>query len=49
MARWWLALAGLFLSVFSAVSLSGPGRIDIVDGQTRVPGGRAAWSTTGTT
>ena len=30
---WIVALVGLSLSVFSAVSLSGPGRIDIVDGQ----------------
>src|SRR4051812_34406378 len=35
MARWWLALVGLSLFVSSAVALSGPGRIDIVDGQTR--------------
>lgn len=35
MARWWTALTGLFLSVFAIVALSGPGRIDIVDGQTR--------------
>src|SRR5437763_6606937 len=34
-APWWGALAGLFLVVFAAVALSGPGRIDIVDGQTR--------------
>src|SRR3954454_19871482 len=34
-AAWPLALAGQFLFVFSAVALSGPGRIDIVDGQTR--------------
>jgi hypothetical protein len=32
---WSSALAGLSLFVFSAVALSGPGRIDIVDGQTR--------------
>ncbi len=33
---WWrLALAGQFFAVFAAVALSGPGRIDIVDGQTR--------------
>src|SRR5947208_8834855 len=33
---WWpAALAGQFLFVFAAVALSGPGRIDIVDGQTR--------------
>jgi hypothetical protein len=35
MMRWWTALAVLFLSVFAVVALSGPGRIDIVDGQTR--------------
>jgi hypothetical protein len=35
MARWWIAQAGLFLTVFATVALSGPGRIDIVDGQTR--------------
>ena len=35
MARWWIAQAGLFLTVFAVVALSGPGRIDIVDGQTR--------------
>jgi hypothetical protein len=33
--RWWIAQAGLFLTVFAMVALSGPGRIDIVDGQTR--------------
>ncbi|MCI0457419.1 MAG: hypothetical protein L0Z62_10660, partial [Gemmataceae bacterium] len=33
---WWgVALVGQFVFVFSAVALSGPGRIDIVDGQTR--------------
>ncbi len=32
---WRLAVAGLFVFVFAAVALSGPGRIDIVDGQTR--------------
>src|SRR5436190_21058479 len=33
---WWAAaLAGQFVFVFAAVALSGPGRIDIVDGQTR--------------
>ncbi|HXG11407.1 MAG TPA: hypothetical protein VNK04_16755 [Gemmataceae bacterium] len=33
---WWvLALTGLFFFVFAVVALSGPGRIDIVDGQTR--------------
>jgi hypothetical protein len=35
MQRWWIAEAGLFLTVFALVALSGPGRIDIVDGQTR--------------
>jgi hypothetical protein len=35
MLRWWVAEAGLFLTVFAVVALSGPGRIDIVDGQTR--------------
>jgi hypothetical protein len=33
--KWWIAQAGLFLTVFAIVALSGPGRIDIVDGQTR--------------
>jgi len=33
--RWWIAQAGLFLAVLAVVALSGPGRIDIVDGQTR--------------
>src|ERR1700722_8250106 len=33
--RWPTALAGLFLVVFAATTLAGPGRIDIVDGQTR--------------
>ncbi len=33
--RWCVALAGQFLLVFGAIALSGPGRIDIVDGQTR--------------
>ena len=35
MTRWCLALTGLFLSTFAVVVLLGPGRIDIVDGQTR--------------
>jgi hypothetical protein len=35
MVRWWIAQAGLFLTVFAVTALSGPGRIDIVDGQTR--------------
>jgi hypothetical protein len=34
-AWWGLALAGQFVFVFAAVALTGPGRIDIVDGQTR--------------
>jgi hypothetical protein len=34
-ALWRAALAGLFVFVFAAVALSGPGRIDVVDGQTR--------------
>jgi hypothetical protein len=34
--RWWaVALFGQFLFVFSALALTGPGRIDIDDGQTR--------------
>ena len=33
--RWQTALTGLMLSVFALVALSGPGRIDIVDGQAR--------------
>jgi hypothetical protein len=33
--RWALAIGGQFILVFAALSLSGPGRIDIVDGQTR--------------
>src|SRR5947209_14564687 len=32
---WGLVLVGQFLVVFSVAALSGPGRIDIVDGQTR--------------
>lgn len=32
---WRFALAGQFVFVFSVLALSGPGRIDIVDGQTR--------------
>ena len=35
-ATWWpVALIGQFLVVFALVALSGPGRIDIIDGQTR--------------
>ena len=40
-ARWPLALAGLALFVFAAVALSGPGRIDVVDGQARFEVGRS--------
>ena len=32
---WWLAVSGLALLVTSIVALSGPGRIDIIDGQAR--------------
>src|SRR5438093_10129198 len=32
---WALVLVGQFVFVFALVALSGPGRIDIVDGQTR--------------
>ncbi len=35
MVRWWMALAGLFLSVFAVVALSGPGQIDIIHGRVR--------------
>lgn len=35
MSRWIVALVGLFLTVTSVVALTSPGRIDIVDGQTR--------------
>src|SRR4051812_21330120 len=38
---WRCALLGLALVVFSIVALSGPGRIDIVDGQTRFDVGRS--------
>lgn len=38
---WPIALAGLGLFVFAVVALSGPGRIDIVDGQTRFEVGRS--------
>src|ERR1051326_329657 len=33
--RWYPSLAGLFLLVSALCALTGPGRIDIVDGQTR--------------
>jgi hypothetical protein len=39
--RWALALSGLALAVFGAVALTGPGRIDIEDGQTRFESGRS--------
>ena len=35
MLRWMTAISGLFLTVFAAVALSGPGRIDITDGKVR--------------
>src|SRR5437016_14379728 len=35
MLRWPAGLAGLLLVVLAVTALSGPGRIDIVDGQTR--------------
>src|SRR5437588_8956290 len=38
---WAAALLGLALAVFAAVALAGPGRIDIVDGQTRYEVGRS--------
>ena len=38
---WPVALSGLGLFVFAVVGLSGPGRIDIVDGQTRFEVGRS--------
>jgi hypothetical protein len=40
-ARWALTLTGLGLFVAAVVALSGPGRIDIVDGQTRFEAGRS--------
>lgn len=38
---WLLAISGLSLFVFAVVALSGPGRIDILDGQTRYEVGRS--------
>ncbi len=38
---WPAALAGLGLAVFAVVALSGPGRIDVCDGQTRFEVGRS--------
>ena len=35
MTRWAVALLGLFLLVMAILGLSGPGRIDIIDGQNR--------------
>lgn len=40
-AGWLVATGGLFLFVFAVVALSGPGRIDILDGQTRYEVGRS--------
>jgi hypothetical protein len=40
-ARWALTLVGLALFVFAVVALTGPGRIDIEDGQTRFEAGRS--------
>lgn len=40
MIRWTLSLTGLALSVFALAALSGPGRIDIEDGQARFEAGR---------
>ena len=41
MVRWWIAQTGLFLTVFAMVALSGPGRIDIIDGHIRYEVGRS--------
>src|SRR5881394_1130605 len=35
LTRWPAALLGLFLAMFAVLALSGPGRLDIVDGHTR--------------
>src|SRR5207249_7669544 len=40
---WALALAGLFLAAFAVLALTGPGRIDIIDGQTRYEVARSLW------
>jgi hypothetical protein len=40
MIRWPLALTGLALTVFAVAALTGPGRIDIDDGQARFEAGR---------
>lgn len=40
MMRWPLALAGLWLAIFTVAALTGPGRIDIEDGQARYESGR---------
>lgn len=39
--RWRLALTGLALFIFAIVALSSPGRIDVIDGQTRYEVGRS--------
>ena len=41
MLRWMTALSGLFLTVFSIVSLSGPGQNDIIDGTVRYQAARS--------
>lgn len=40
MTRWFISLIGLALSTFAIVAISGPGRIDIEDGQARFEAGR---------
>ena len=40
MIRWLIALLGLALATFAIVALTGPGRIDIEDGQARFEAGR---------
>src|SRR3954447_26268549 len=40
-ARWALTLVGLGLFVFAVAAVTGPGRIDIEDGQTRFESGRS--------
>jgi hypothetical protein len=46
MIRWLLSLTGLALVVFAVAALTGPGRIDIDDGQARFEAGRG-WIETG--
>src|SRR5579884_871528 len=36
-------LIGLFLAVFATLALTGPGRIDIIDGQARYEVARSLW------